>query len=463
MLKELVEKIKSEEVDVEELVEKKIEEAKKINEELNCFITICEDYARKRAKEVKQKIKKGEVANLKLVGVPFTIKDNILTKGIRTTAGSKILFNYIPPFSATAVERIEKEGAIIIAKTSMDEFGFGSFNVNVGVDFKIPKNPNDSTRVCGGSSGGSACATKKLEIPSLAESTGGSISAPSSFCGVVGLTPSYGKVSRFGLIDYASSLDKIGPMALSVEDSFLVYNIIKGFDENDETSTSEERSSELKKKLAIPKEAFDSCEKEVKEKFIDSLKKIGWDYEEVSIPLLKFSIQSYYIIAMAEASTNLARYKGIGFGAQENVEGKNFREYFTKIRSASLGFEAKRRILLGSFVRSVGYKGQYYYKALAIRKKLIEEIEKVFKNFDAFVLPTMPIFPPKIEEAINLSPEKAYALDICTIPWNLCGLPHISIPIKEKGYKQLGFEAVCNRFEEEKLKKLSVEFENKLK
>ncbi|MGB9703574.1 MAG: amidase family protein [Candidatus Micrarchaeia archaeon] len=458
MIKEIVEKIKKNEIDVEEFVEEKIEKAKEINKELNCFITIAEEEARERAREIKKNIKEGK-ANGKLLGIPFGVKDNILTKGIRTTAGSRILLNYIPPFSSTAVDRIEKEGAIIIGKTSMDEFGFGSFNINVGIGFEIPKNPIAMDRVCGGSSGGSACATKVLQIPSLAESTGGSISAPSSFCGVVGLTPSYGKVSRFGLIDYASSLDKIGVIANSVEDAFLVYETIKGFDENDETSTSEERDSETKRKLAVPKEVFDSCEEEVKNKFMKKLEKIGWEFEEVSIELLKYSIQSYYIIAMAEASTNLARYKGLVFGAQEEIKDENFREYFSRIRSAYFGNEAKRRILLGSFVRSIGYKGKYYYKALAIRKKLIEEIEKKFKNFDAFVLPAMPIFPLKIEEALSLSPEKVYSLDICTIPWNLCGLPHISIPIKESSYKQLGFEIVCNRFEEEKLKRISLEFE----
>ena len=343
MIENFLEKIKNEEIDLEEFLEEVREKILRINKEYECFVTIPENFSLPR--------KKG-----KIFGLPVSVKDNICTKDIQTTAGSKILEGYIPPFNATVIERILEEGGVIIGKTCMDEFGFGTFSTNCA--FGIPKNPFDKKRSCGGSSGGSACITTLADFPhvSLAESTGGSISCPASFCGCVGLTPTYGLVSRFGLIDYASSLDKIGVMGKNVYDVALILSIISGKDERDSTSLNIKKieytrflNEEVKRmKVGIPVEYFtEAVDEKIKEMIWRWIKKIESELnvkvEEISLPYTKYALASYYLIATSEASTNLARYCGMRYGLHLRLEG-NYDEYFSKVRTKGFGEEAKRRI-----------------------------------------------------------------------------------------------------------------------
>ncbi len=439
-ISEFVKKVKEKEIDVVENTKKVIEECKKINSEFHYFNVICEKEAIAQAKEIAENPKG------RLAGVPVSVKDCICVKNIETRAGSKILSGYKPTFDATAVERLKEEGAIIIGKTSQDEFGFGSFNTNVGLGFKVPLNPHDKNRVCGGSSGGSAGITSKSDFVhiSLAESTGGSIAAPAAFCGIVGLTPTYGLVSRYGLLDYANSLDKIGPMAKSVEDAALILEIIVGHDEKDSTSLYEPfekytsyAGKEIKgMKIAVVKEAFgQGIDAEVSKKVKEALHALetkGAIVEEVSLPLtFKYSLSAYYLIATSEASTNLAKYCGMRYGISGKLEG-NFNEYFSKIRSENFGTEAKRRIMLGTFARMAGYRDAYYLKATQVRTKIIEEYKKIFADFDAIITPTMPMVAPKIDETKKLTPLQNYMSDILTVGPNIAGLPHLSMNVGDK-------------------------------
>jgi len=428
-----------------------IKEAHELDKKYNFFITINEKY-------------KGD--NL------IAIKDNISTKGIRTTAGSRILENYVPVYDATVIKRLKKKGFDIIGKTSMDEFGFGSFSVNT---FKIPKNPHDPSRSCGGSSGGAAgyIAASKYCNVALATSTGGSISCPASFCGVVGLTPTYGLVSRYGLIDYACSLDKIGIIAKKVEDATEILDIIKGPDKKDSTSVDinhKEKIKEINKinnvsvkklKIAIPKEYFYNLEKEVETSVWDTIKKLeneNFKYEKVSLPLTEYALYAYYIIALAEASTNLAKFCGLRYGSTIDLKG-NFNEYFSNVRGRFFGKEAKRRILLGTFVRLAGYRERYYLKALKVRQKIINEFKQIFKKFDVILAPTMPIIAPKFSEIEKLSPLQQYQLDVLTVPSNLAGLPSISLPIKKRKMP-VGLHLIGNHFNEKKILALAKFIEN---
>ncbi len=414
-------------------------EAKKLNEEFHYFNVFSEDLALEEAKQSDSKKSLG-----KLSGYFVSVKDNVCVKGVESTASSKILKGYFPVFDATVIERSKNSGGIIVGKTVQDEFGFGSFSINVGLGFQKPLNPFDSERVCGGSSGGSAGITAKTSFShvSIAESTGGSIVCPASFCGVVGFCPTYGRVSRNGLIDYANSLDKIGTMGKNVRDAALLLEVISGFDEKDSTSLNEpveEFSKFVVKtpadvkglKIGIVKEFFGKgIDVEVKKtclEKIDKLEKAGAIVEEISLPLnAKYGVACYYLIAMAEASTNLARYNGMKYGEQTELKG-TFNDYFSGIRSENFGEEAKRRIILGTFARMSGFRDAYYLKAMKVRTKLIEEFRTVFKKFDVLANPTMAVIAPKFSEAQKLSPMQNYAMDLCTVPANLAGLPHISV------------------------------------
>lgn len=385
-----------------------------------------------------QETSKGKLKDLKI-----SVKDCICVKGMETTASSAILKGYKPLFSATAIQKLLDEGATIIGKTIQDEFGFGSFCVNVGKNLLPPTNPNDETRVCGGSSGGSAALTKQIPNHiSIAESTGGSIVCPAAYCGVVGLCPTYGRVSRYGLLDYANSMDKIGPMANSVKECAQILQIIAGHDENDPTSLNEPVPNYLEAlskpitgmRVGIIKEALPGCSNEVKEAFektITKLKEKGAIIEEVSLPLtFDVGIETYYILAVSEASTNLAKYCGMRYGAALPLEG-NYNEYFSKVRSENFGAEAKRRILLGTFARMSGFRDAYYVKAAKIRTLIINEYKELFKNYDVLISPTMPTIAPTFEEVNKLSPIDHYWNDILTVGPNLAGLPHITVPMGE--------------------------------
>ena len=386
---------------------------------------------------------------------------------LQSTAGSKILRGYKPLFDATAVRRAMEEGAIIIGKTAQDEFGFGSFSVNVGIGFNIPKNPFDKEISCGGSSGGAAGLTAKASFPHIAlgESTGGSIAAPASFCGVFGLTPTYGRVSRYGLIDYGNSLDKIGTLGKNSFDSALLLESVSGFDENESTTINKpienysqyinKKNSIKNMKIGVIKEAFkEGVDKKVQSSVWSGIKKLeshGAKIEEVSLSLpVKYGLAAYYILATSEASTNLAKYCGMRYGISDKLEG-NFNEYFTKIRSNSLGPETKRRIILGTFARMSGYRDAYYIKATKIRAMIIDEYKSMFRKFDALVSPTMPILPPKFSNIEKLTPLQHYLMDVMTVSPNLAGLPHLNVPVDFVGNLPVGMLLTGDHFEEGKL------------
>ena len=434
-----------------------IEETKKINQEYNYLNVISEELALEQAKEL-QIEPKG-----KLNGTIISVKDNICVAGVESRAGSKILTGYKPLFDATVIEKIKQEGGIIIGKTSQDAFGFGGFNINVGIDFKIPLNPFDKTRATGGSSGGAAGFTQKASFPhiALAESTGGSIVNPASFCGVYGLCPTYGRVSRYGLIDYANSLDKIGPIAKKIEDIALIMEIIAGFDDKESTTINHDVpkytdfiNKPIKSmKIGIIKEAFD-VDKEVKDKVEEGIRKLetnGAKTEKISLPLTnKYSIPCYYILALSEASTNLAKYCGMRYGVSEKLEG-NFNEYFSKVREHNFDEETKRRIILGTFARMAGYRDAYYIKATKVRTKIIEEYKQAFKKFDLLVSPTMPIIAPKIKEIQQLTPLQNYMMDILTVGPNIAGLPHLNVPVGFSNKMPVGLMLIGNHLDETKL------------
>lgn len=414
-----------------------IEEAKKLNERYNFFITL------KHPQE----------------GIPIAVKDNICTKGIPTSAGSRILESYIPPFDATVVERLKANGYSILGKTAMDEFGFGTFSANT---FCIPKNPHDPRRSCGGSSGGSAgyVAASKFARFALAQSTGGSISAPAAFCGVVGLTPTYGRVSRYGLIDYANSLDKIGVVAKTVRDASKALEIISGPDNKDETCQGARFSDPPKLSrnvtIGIPKEWLaQKIDAGVKKCFDDAVKKLeslGMAVQEVSIPTTPYALAAYYIIALAEASTNLAKYCGLRYGSSLPLEGGGeYWEYFSRVRGKYFGTEAKRRILLGTFVRMAGYRDKYYVQAQKVRQLLINDFKNAFKLVDVIAAPTMPIVAPTFEEIKKLSPLEEYSMDVLTVPANLAGLPHLSIPCGTAKGMPVGLHLIADHNNDELL------------
>lgn len=458
---DFVNKIKSKEIDVVEHTHKAIEEVKKLNKEYHYLNVISEEQAINQAKSIKKENNK----NKKLLGLPVSVKDCICVKDVESRAGSKILSGYTPLFDATAIEKIKEQGAIIIGKTAQDEFGFGGFSTNTGVGFKIPLNPFDKQRACGGSSGGSAGITQKASFPhiSLGESTGGSIVNPASFCGVVGLCPTYGRVSRYGLIDYANSLDKIGPMTKTVEDAALLMEIIAGFDDKESTTLNkpvDNYTSYLNKdvkgmKVGIVKEALGKgVDEGVKNKTWEAVKKLesnGINYEEVTLPTTtKHSLAAYYLIATAEASTNLAKYCGMRYGITDKLEG-SFNEYFTKVRSLNLGEEAKRRIIIGTFARMAGFRDAYYIKATKVRTLIINEYKKLFKKFDVLISPTVPMLPPKFKEIEKLSLLQNYMIDILTVGPNLAGLPHMNVPIGFEKSLPVGMMLIGNHLDEGKL------------
>ncbi len=426
------------------------EKVKETDKKHNLFITLSEKEAKNDANSVKKGV---------LSGLPISVKDNICTKGIRTTAGSKILDNYIPPFDATCIEKTKKEGGIIIGKTAQDEFGFGTFSVNCA--YAVPKNPLDPSRSCGGSSGGAAGITAALDMPhiALAESTGGSISCPASFCGVAGLTPTYGRVSRQGLIDYASSLDKIGIMAKKTSDIALMLGIIAGKDRREATSIDApvpkytKAGADIKgMKIGIPKEYFSGdIDEKIKKQVLDAISKLeelGAKTGECSLPNTEYAVSAYYIIAMAEASTNLAKFCGQRYGACESLEG-DFNQYFSRVRGKYFGEEAKRRVLLGTYARMAGYRDQYYLRAMKVRRLIIDDYKRAFKKFDVLAAPTMPFVAPKFTEIEKLKPVDHYNADILTVPANLAGIPMLSVPCGKKDGMPVGIHLMGDHLGEE--------------
>jgi aspartyl-tRNA(Asn)/glutamyl-tRNA(Gln) amidotransferase subunit A len=441
-----------------ELTNKVLKRLKELNEEYSFMSVISTDLAYECAEFATKN------PNLPLSGYFVTIKDCVVVKDVESTASSRILKGYRPVFDATVVKKIKEAGGIILGKTIQDEFGFGSFSTNVGLDYPTPKNPHNKDCAAGGSSGGSAVATalfakEGIKHISIAESTGGSIENPASFCGVIGFCPTYGRVSRNGLISYANSLDKIGVMAPTVDETALGVSVISGKDIGDSTSCDvaeikvEERALN-KYKVGIIKESLtEDLNPEVRKAFdlvVENLKSSGTVVEEVSLPFtFKYGIPAYYILAMSEASTNLSCLCGLRYGKQEVKKDEHFSEYFKRIRSQHFGKEAKRRIMLGTFARMAGYRDAFYIRAAKARTSVIEEYKKLFSNFDVLISPTMPFTAPTFSDISKLRAVDHYLADIMTVGPNLAGVPHASFPIgKDSVGMPIGMMVIADHWKE---------------
>jgi len=468
---EVVDKVKRGEISAEEYVWSIIERVKEVDVKINAFITTTFEEALKKAREIDKKVSKGESVG-KLAGATIAIKDNICTFGIRTTCASRMLENFIPPYDATVVKKIKDEDAIIIGKTNMDEFAMGTTTETSY--FGPTRNPWDLNKVPGGSSGGSAAALIADETTlALGSDTGGSIRCPASYCSVIGLKPTYGLVSRYGLIAYANSLEQIGPLAKSTVDCALLLSIISGHDPKDGTSVNMPQRNYLAHftddlrdlKIGLPKEFFgEGVEEPVKKHVwsaIHKLESLGAQYEEISLPSLEYSLAAYYIIAMSEASSNLARYDGLRYGFRIEQEDGDYSKIYAKNRRMGFGAEVRRRIMLGTYALSAGYYEQYYLKALKVRTIIRREFESALKKFNVLAGPTMPLLPFNIGEKIS-DPLTLYMCDILTVPANLTGYPAISIPCGFEGNLPVGLQIIGKPFDEATLLKISFALENSI-
>ena len=463
---EMLEKIKNNELKREEITQAFINRINEKEKDVNAFITVLEKEELVKANNFENAI--GEFA-----GIPIGIKDNICIKGVKTTCASKMLGNFIAPYNATVMEKINNEGMINLGKLNMDEFAMGSSTENSY--FKKTLNPWNLNKVPGGSSGGSAAAVAANMVPwALGSDTGGSVRQPASLCGVVGLKPTYGLVSRYGLIAYASSLDQIGSITKDVEDSALLLNIIAGYDEKDSTSVNIEKkdyTKSLKKdikglRIGIPKEFYgEGINEEIKvalENALDEYRKMGAIVEECSIPISDYALAAYYIIACAEASSNLGRFDGIRYGYRsENCS--TLEDIFINSRTEGFGDEVKRRIILGTYVLSSGYYDAYYKKAQQVRTLVINKFKEEFQKYDVLIIPTSPICAFNVGEKSN-NPLEMYLADICTVSINIAGLPAISIPcgINSEGMP-IGMQIIGNHFDEEKILNVAYNYEQKIK
>lgn len=424
------------EISSEEITSSVFDQIQNTNPEINAYITLLEEQAQVAAKNVDERRNKGERLGV-LAGLPVAIKDNICTQGVRTTCGSKILSNFIPPYDATVVEKLKKADAVIIGKTNMDEFAMGSSNETSF--FGLVKNYFDSERIPGGSSGGSAAAVAShMATLALGSDTGGSIRQPASLCGVVGMKPTYGRVSRYGLVAFASSLDQIGPITKDVRDCALLSSVICGHDPKDSTSLreteldfTESLEGEVKYiKIGIANEYFgEGLDQEVKAavmKGVELLEKLGMKVEEISLPHTDKAIATYYVLATAEASSNLARYDGVRYGSRAEGD-MALSQMYEKTRSEGFGAEVKRRIILGTYVLSAGYYEAYYAKAQKARTIIGEDFKSAFEKVDVIITPTSPTTAFKIGEKMD-DPLTMYLSDIYTVSANLAGMPAISVP-----------------------------------
>ncbi len=457
---------------VKEVVKTYIDRIKKFDKDIKSFITVCEEDAIKEAELIDEKIKNGEEIG-DLGGIPIAVKDNICTRGTKTTCASRMLEDFIPPYDATVVKKLKDAGAIIIGKTNMDEFAMGSSTENSA--FYNTKNPWDLNRVPGGSSGGSAAAKAAGFAPlTFGSDTGGSIRQPAAFCGVVGLKPTYGLVSRYGLIAFASSLDQIGPFSKTVKDSARALKVIQGNDTLDSTSVQEDICndylSDLDKdikglKIGIPKECLqEGLDQEIKDSMLNSIKafeEMGAEVEEFSLPIMDLGLSAYYIISSAEASSNLARYDGVRYGYRsENYEGID--DLILNSRSESFGKEVKRRIMLGTYVLSSGYYDAYYNRSMELRKKIRGMFNEVFKKYDVILTPTSPVLPFNIGEKVS-DPLEMYLSDIYTVNVNIAGLPAISMPCGfSKDNLPIGLQLIGDHYEEKKILKAANNLEKHL-
>ena len=457
---ELMEKVKNKEITIEEITKAYVDRINEKESEVNAFVSTRLDEAISESKNPE-------------AGIPIGIKDNICTKGIKTTCSSKMLENFVSPYDATVITKIKEKNMPILGKLNMDEFAMGSSTENSS--FKITRNPWNLNKVPGGSSGGSAAAVAANLVPwALGSDTGGSIREPASFCGIVGLKPTYGLVSRSGLVAFASSLDQIGPMTKDVEDSALLLNIIAGHDENDSTSVKREKIDYTKNlknsiqgmKIGVPKEFFgEGINPEVKkslENSIEEYKKLGAIVEECSLDVSESSLAAYYIIACAEASSNLGRFDGIRYGYRAK-DYKNLKELFVKSRTEGFGKEVKRRIILGTYVLSSGYYDAFYKKAQKVRTYVKNKFDECFKKYDVLLTPVAPTTAFDIGSKTN-NPLEMYLADICTVSINIASVPAISIPCGvDSNNMPIGMQLIGNRFQEEKILNSAYAIEQQIK
>ncbi|QER41835.1 Asp-tRNA(Asn)/Glu-tRNA(Gln) amidotransferase subunit GatA [Thermodesulfobacterium sp. TA1] len=465
-IKEALELMEKGKISATELVEETFKQIEGIDPKIKAFLHLFKEEALLQAKESDEKRKKGEKGSL--LGIPLSIKDNICIKGYPTTCASKILENYIAPYEATVIEKLRTEGAVFIGKTNLDEFAMGSSTENSA--FFTTRNPWDLERVPGGSSGGSAAAVAvRMGLGSLGSDTGGSIRQPAAFCGVVGLKPTYGLVSRYGLVAFASSLDQIGPFGLTVEDTAILLKTIAGKDEKDSTSAEVpipdylqiiHQNEKTKFKIGLPKEYMQTeMDPEIKQKIeevVEALKKTH-EIKEVSLPHTEYAVATYYIIAPAEASSNLARYDGVKYGLR--IESSNLIDMYKKTRAKGFGKEVKRRIMIGTYALSAGYYDAFYLKASKVRTLILRDFLEAFKEVDLLITPVTPTPPFKIGEKIT-DPLQMYLSDIFTIPVNLAGLPGISLPIglNSEGLP-IGLQIIGPHFREDLLFSLAYQIE----
>jgi len=450
-----------------ELTESVLGQIEKVESDIQAYVTVTRDEAIKQAKAADERIKNNQNVT-PLTGIPIAVKDNMCTQGILTTCSSKILANYLPPYNATVVNKIKDAGAVIIGKTNMDEFAMGSSTENSGIH--PTHNPWDTKTVPGGSSGGSAAAVAASEaILATGSDTGGSIRQPASFCGVVGFKPTYGRVSRYGLVAFASSLDQIGPLTKDVTDTAILMNILAGHDPKDSTSVDlpvpdyrKALVDDVKKlKIGYIKELLGKgVDKEVKdslEKAIKKFKELGAEVREVSMPSFEYAVATYYLIAPAEASSNLARYDGVKFG-HRSKDARDLLSMYYSTRREGFGNEVKRRIMIGTYALSAGYYDAYYLKALKVRTLIKQDFEKAFKHCDVLISPTTTTPAFNIGEK-TADPLSMYLSDIATIPVNLAGLPAISIPCGMSKGLPLGLQIIGKAFDEETILRAAFTFE----
>ncbi|MBB5325161.1 aspartyl-tRNA(Asn)/glutamyl-tRNA(Gln) amidotransferase subunit A [Anoxybacillus tepidamans] len=455
------------EISVSDLVAESFKRIAEIDEKVQAFLTLNEEQARAKAKELDEKLATEKEFGL-LFGMPIGIKDNIVTKGLRTTCASKILYNFDPIYDATVMQRLHEADAITIGKLNMDEFAMGSSTENSG--FQLTRNPWDLERVPGGSSGGSAAAVAAGEVPfALGSDTGGSIRQPAAFCGVVGLKPTYGRVSRFGLVAFASSLDQIGPITRTVEDNAYLLQVISGLDPMDSTSANVDVPDYVSAltgdiqglKIAVPKEYLgEGVSEEVRQSVLNALKVLeglGATWEEVSLPHSKYVLATYYLLSSSEASANLARFDGVRYGYRTD-NAKNLMEMYKQTRSEGFGNEVKRRIMLGTFALSSGYYDAYYKKAQKVRTLIKQDFENVFEKYDVIIGPTTPTPAFKIGEKTS-DPLTMYANDILTIPVNLAGVPGISVPCGFVNGLPVGLQIIGKHFDESTVYRVAHAFE----
>ncbi|MDF2541448.1 MAG: aspartyl/glutamyl-tRNA(Asn/Gln) amidotransferase subunit [Herbinix sp.] len=466
---ELGKLIKNKEITVEEAVMAQIDVMKQRESSYHCYITIMEEAALQRARDVQKLIDSGELNDSPLAGVPVAIKDNICTKGTLTSCASKILSNFKPPYDATVIERLNKAGAVIIGKTNMDEFAMGSTTETSY--FGETKNPWEVTHVPGGSSGGSAAAVAAEEtFYALGSDTGGSIRQPAAYCGVTGIKPTYGTVSRYGLIAYASSLDQIGPIGRNISDCTAALEIISGHDPKDSTSTDQNSFTYMDAlvddvqgmKIGIPKGYLGAgLEEEIKEsiyKAAEVFRSKGAIVEEFDLDAVDFAVPSYYVVACAEASSNLSRFDGVKYGYRsEKAEG--LQDLYKNTRSEGFGMEVKRRMMIGAFVLSSGYFDAFYNKALKVRAKINEGFQKAFEQYDIILGPTAPETAPVLGESLS-DPLKMYLSDIYTVSVNLAGLPAVSLPcgVDKKGLP-IGMQLIGKHYGEKDIIRAAYSFE----